>query len=142
MSSGGKMNNIPLRVVVEDVLSQEVLKHLLKTFGNKYHTVPIDNRGGITKIKANFQAFNNASKTCPFIILVDLDKVDCPIALRQDWFRDGQPNPNMILRIAVREIESWLLGDAEAFAAFIGIHPSNIPIAVDELADPKQTLLI
>jgi hypothetical protein len=47
----------------------------------------------------------------------------------------------MCFRIVVRELESWLLADTEALAAFLGIRRTLIPAGPDQLDDPKQVLV-
>ena len=46
----------------------------------------------------------------------------------------------LLVRVAVREAESWLLADHEAMRSLLDIH-SGFPDAPDTLPDPKQTLL-
>jgi len=47
----------------------------------------------------------------------------------------------MLLRIAVRAVEAWLLGDAERIAEFIGVPKACVPRAPEQLEDPKTELL-
>jgi len=47
----------------------------------------------------------------------------------------------MILRIAVREVESWLLADAERLADFLGVRRSRIPPCPDTTPDPKALIV-
>jgi hypothetical protein len=46
----------------------------------------------------------------------------------------------MILRIAVREIESWLLADRSGFASYLGVSEAVVPRNPDELIDAKGEL--
>lgn len=47
----------------------------------------------------------------------------------------------MILRLAVREVESWLLADREGAARFLAVPPREIPSNPDDLPDPKRFLI-
>jgi hypothetical protein len=47
----------------------------------------------------------------------------------------------MCLRIAVQEVEAWLLADPQTLATFLGISAAKIPHDVDSLANPKQVLI-
>jgi len=47
----------------------------------------------------------------------------------------------MCLRVAVREVESWLLADREQIARFLSVRLSQIPREPDELEDPKRVLI-
>ena len=69
---------------------------------------------------------------------------------REEHFSDGTLRllgilwslpPAMLFRVAVREVEAWLLADREAFAAFVGAPLNKLPLNPDSLDDPKQTLL-
>ncbi|MYD85231.1 MAG: hypothetical protein F4137_00560 [Acidobacteria bacterium] len=51
------------------------------------------------------------------------------------------PAPDMTFRVAMREIESWLLADATAFARFFRVSASRIPIDPDSVRHPKQCLV-
>jgi hypothetical protein len=47
----------------------------------------------------------------------------------------------MCFRVAVREIEAWLLADGKRLARFLNISTALIPPDPESLTDPKQTLL-
>lgn len=50
-------------------------------------------------------------------------------------------NHNMLLRIVVREIESWILGDRRNIANFLGVSDVRIPLNPETDTDPKRTLV-
>src|SRR5262249_51529700 len=52
-----------------------------------------------------------------------------------------QCHANLLFRVAVREVESWVLADRHGFAEFLGISSVLIPAEPDLEADPKQTLI-
>jgi hypothetical protein len=84
--------------------------------------------------------YNSAARHSPWIVFVDLDDDGpCPGKKRDDWLPDAAPL--MCFRIAVREIEAWLLADQEQIAEFLGVPQSRIPSQPENLADPKQTLI-
>ena len=85
--------------------------------------------------------YNDAARSRgPVFCLTDLDNNPCPSGLIAKHLPRGR-NPGLLLRIAVRELESWLLADAKALAAFLGLSEAAIPREPDELADPKQALV-
>jgi hypothetical protein len=47
----------------------------------------------------------------------------------------------MLFRVAVRETESWLLGDRDGFANFAAIAVNKVPQYPETLPDPKQALI-
>ncbi len=74
-------------------------------------------------------------------VLTDLDDAHCPVSLLADWLGPEKMLPEkMLLRIAVREIESWILADHEGMRKLIGAR-GKLPPLPDELADPKQHFL-
>jgi hypothetical protein len=91
-------------------------------------------------IKNNIRGFNNAAKGCPFFILTDLDNTDCAPTLIRNWIREPL-HQNLIFRVAVREVEAWLLADIEGFSKYTGISKVNFPAAPEEIQDPKAELM-
>lgn len=80
------------------------------------------------------------------LVLTDLDTAECACSLIRDWFGLPRENPadlpsQCIFRVAVREIESWIIADRESWAEHIGIAAVNFPVHPDELSDPKNRLL-
>ena len=58
-------------------------------------------------------------------------------------FLKGKPSPSkwMCCRIAVRELESWLLADRVGFADFFDAPIALLPEEPDKETDPTQTLV-
>ena len=55
---------------------------------------------------------------------------------------DSVPIPmNLVFRVAVREIEAWLLADHIGMKKLLVGGASNLPNDPDLLSDPKQVLL-
>lgn len=136
---------IPINLAYEDELSLEVLLRLLNSpnvrssdrcfsVGHCFHG------RGYGYLKKNITRFNEASKGMPYLILTDLDNKERAPLLINEWLPQTR-NPNLIFRIAVREVESWLLADDAGFARFLGIAKHKMPRDPDDLNDPKQTLI-
>jgi hypothetical protein len=47
----------------------------------------------------------------------------------------------MVFRIVVREIEAWLMADAEALSRFLAVPLRSIPADPEQVPDPKETLV-
>ena len=95
---------------------------------------------GFGNIKRSMIKYKQASYVLPHVVLADLDNADCPVALRRAW--DAVDLPQfMLFRVAVRETESWLLGDCEGFADFTSVPTNKIPRAPEQVADPKELLV-
>ena len=103
--------------------------------------------GGYGAIKSNCEALLNMAKSgIHSFILTDLDTAECACSLIRSWFSLSE-NDNVVLpsqcifRVAVREVESWIIADREAWAEFIGIPAMNFSTQPDRLDDPKRYLL-
>ncbi len=133
------MNPIPLNLVFEDEISEMVMVKLADE-SKKYFIANSYSEGGFGYIKKNIGGFNEAAKACPFFVLTDLDSVDCAPTLIDSWLGKSA-HPNLIFRIAVREVEAWLLADIEGFSEFTGLSVTNFQENAEEITDPKAQLL-
>lgn len=133
-------SGIPINLVVEDSLSEAVLREVLRGSRSTYSIGNCYGQSGFGYLKKTIHGFNNAAKGTPFLVLTDLDRSECPLALIEGWLSEPK-HPNLLFRVAVREVESWVLGHRDAFARFIGIHKKSIPQDVDVIDDPKQLLI-
>jgi hypothetical protein len=62
-------------------------------------------------------------------------------AIVNRWLPHGR-NSNLILRIAVHEVEAWLMADREhLLAEFLGIPVAKIPQQTDDCNEPKLLLV-
>ncbi|WP_199247054.1 hypothetical protein [[Phormidium] sp. ETS-05] len=134
------MNEIPINLAVEDALSEAVLKAMLQQSERPFVIGTCLNRGGYGYLKKILPGLNHAAQGMTYLVLTDLDRGECPLALISEWLRQPK-HPNLILRVAVKEVEAWLLAHREAFAEFLGISVDLIPVDVDAIPDPKQTLI-
>jgi hypothetical protein len=139
---------IPVNLVIEDDLSKEMVKKILKQSGELFfiqNIFPDLKREraspGCSYIKKKIIGFNNGAKVIPYFVLTDLDENECAPALIREWLPNGK-HPNLFFRVAVREVEAWLMADRSSFANFLGIEPKIIPLDIDrQIPDPKKFLL-
>jgi len=131
---------IYLTLVYEDDLSESVMIRILKNFPEKYEIAGNYSGNGFGYLKTNIKGFNQASVVNPHFLLTDLDNYECPMELRNDWFH-FELSPNFIFRIAVREVESWLLADRDGLSRFLNVSLVNFPTNPDNEPDPKNTLI-
>lgn len=134
------MTDIPINLAVEDALSEAVLKEMLKQTNRPFLVGRCLSRGGYGYLKRIIPGLNQAASGMPYLVLTDLDNAECPVAIISSWLTQPK-HPNLIFRVAIREVESWLLAHREAFADFLGIATDLIPVNVDEISDPKQCLI-
>ena len=140
-------DSIPINLAVEDVLSEQMLRVILKQSGRNYEVGAVYGKKGFGYLKAKLSGFNNAAKGMPYLMLTDLDNRPCATNLIETWFgcdlKDyaKRRTHNLLFFIAVREVEAWLLADRESFAKFLKISVDAIPSKLDQIADPKQQLI-
>lgn len=134
------MKETSINLAVEDPPSEAILRKMLSQSGCLYHVANCLCRGGYGYLKKNIRAFNKAAKSMPFLVLTDLDTSPCPPQMIKLWL-DIPKHPNLLFRIAVREVESWILADHEAIAGFLGVSEKKIPDDTDSLPDPKLFLI-
>ena len=135
------MKKIHLTLAVEDVLSEMVARKLIEQTQRNYRVTQCLRKGGFGYLKSKINAFNKAAKGLPFFVLTDQDSInECPTNKIANWL--SQPrNPNLIFRIAVMEVESWVMADRKAFARFLSIPLNRIPQDTDSIPDPKKFLI-
>jgi hypothetical protein len=95
---------------------------------------------GYGNIKRNINNYNKAAKHIPFFVLTDLDQNECAPSLINEWI-DGTQSSKLLFRIAVREVESWLLADRSGISKLFDIDKALVPLSPDGLSDPKAKLI-
>jgi hypothetical protein len=95
---------------------------------------------GFGKMKKHIAAYNLAAQHGHYFVLADLDTAECAPGLINQWL-PHERSPQLTFRVAVHEIESWLLADRESFASFFSVNQALLPLSPDTLGDPKQTVL-
>lgn len=137
-------------IAVEDDLSDAVVRQLLNHVGRGYtvsaryplpalpHLHP--RPSGYGYLKANIQALNRASAKTPHLLLTDLDLAACAPELIHDWIAEPL-HPNFVFRVAVREVEAWLLADLQNFAHFLHLPADDIPPNVESVAQAKEEIV-
>lgn len=127
---------------MEDNLSERVLRRLLHERPVPFAVGPVRGRGGFGYLKKQAPAFNNLAKHCPVLMLTDLDRHPCAPGLLGDWLKKpSEKHPNFLLRVAVREVEAWILASDAALGRFLGLRKSPEFPSPENLNDPKHCLL-
>jgi len=147
------MTDIHCFSFVEDEPSKEVLRKLVARRNESCRRQLIFQEGhpyvtgGFARIREKVPAFLDMAKAGLFTLtLTDLDKIECAPSLIRDWFSVSPRSPidlpaEIMFRVAVREVEAWLLADRCALAQFLGIPKRNFPDTPEDLYDPKSHLL-
>ena len=132
-------------ILCEDSLSKVIIEKMIKhVFPDLNltlsHFVRLEGKSYIQK---KINDINNLSIPQPFFILVDMDKESCAPQLIKQWLK--RPcRDNLLFRIAVHELEAWLLADVDGFSHFLQMDYSFINQEIqnpDEIRNPKEKLI-
>jgi hypothetical protein len=128
-------------LATEDALSEAVAERLVMDANRTLRVAVRMGRQGNGYLKQKLPELTRVANSIPVLMLTDLDKIECPPALIANWSSSRPLPPSMLFRVAVREVEAWLLADRKGFAGFVGAPLNKLPLNPDSLDDPKQTLL-
>ena len=129
---------VVLAAAVEGIVDEAVLGRIAREIGAELS--PVHGKKGKHDIQRRLGGFNQSAKLTPWVVLVDLNSsAACAPTLRNDWL--PIPAPLMHFRVAVRQIEAWLMGDVERLAAFLGVSPAILPRAPEAEVNPKETMV-
>jgi len=125
-----------IAIATEDLLTEVVCERLVADAGL---TVTLRlRRGGSGYLQSKIESFIQISNHCPLLLVTDLDSLTCAPRLRAQWMNGRAIPRNLLFRVAVREVEAWLMADHEAFGSLVG---KAVNFDVEGLADPKAKLL-
>lgn len=125
-----------IAVATEDVLTEVVCERIANELGLSIFMRL--RRGGSGYLKSRISSFIEMARQYPVLVVTDLDDKQCAPRLVRDWVGEKLIPDQFFLRVAVREVESWIMADRERFGDFIG---SRIDFDPEQLADPKAKLL-
>lgn len=124
-------------IVVEGPTDVPVVTRILASVGCEVSS--IYGQSGCNFIDDNIARYNNAARFAPWLVLRDLDQAPCAAALVSGLL--NRPARWMRFRIAVREVEAWLLADGEALCGYLSVAPKHLPATPEIVADPKLALV-
>ncbi len=126
-------------LAVEDELSEAISMKILSQFNIKIrHT--IIGKGNVS-LRQKAPELNRSANALNIFLLTDLDTPrNCPSTLIDSWIR-GPKSPGFLFRVAVMEVESWLMADRMGFSDFLSIPIHRIPSPTDDILNPKEFLV-
>jgi hypothetical protein len=132
----------PTTVVVsaatEGIVDEAVVRRMILEVGAQ--PGPVYGKNGKRHLRERITGYNNAARFSPWIVLLDLDHdAGCAPPLRSHWL--PKPAPFMCLRIAVRQVEAWLLADRENIAKFLAVAASRVPRHVETMTNAKEAMV-
>ncbi len=123
-----ELSEVVATKLINDVAPNCIIGLKLRKGGNGYLFSRIDN-------------FRRMAYREYVLLITDLDRRPCAPGMIAEWSRNNAFPDKLIFRVAVREIEAWLLADRPGIAAMLGVSEAAVPTQPDTLEDPKQTLL-
>lgn len=138
---------VPITLAVEDELSEHMLRSILVQTKRAFLVGPVYGRKGADYLRQKLRGFNLAAKGSAYLVLTDLDTYSCVPELIEKWFDchlneyPQRRHANLVFRVAVTEVESWIMADRERFADFLGISRKLIPEQTDTIRNPKEMLI-
>ncbi len=126
-------------LAVEDVLGEAVSTQILASLG-----IAVSQRLGLKGkgyLQRKAQNLNQTARGFTVFMLTDQDSPNqCPSQLIRSWIK-GPRNPHFFLRLAVMEVESWIMADRKGIANFLSIPLNRVPLDTDALIHPKELLV-
>ena len=129
---------IVISAAVEGSVDEVVVKRLISQAGG----VPgeVYGKNGKLPLRARINAYNSAARYRPWIVLVDLNhEANCAPDLCRAWLPTR--SSKLCFRVAVREVEAWLLADREHISKFLSISKTRIPLNPELEENPKQVMV-
>ena len=129
---------VPVSAAVEGDLDEVVVIRLLEEAG--FEAGPIHGKSGKTRLLSRLPGYNRAAEHSPWFVLVDLDQ-DEPCA--PPFVATHLPTraAQMCFRVAVKQVEAWLLGDRQRVAGFLGVSQALIPRDPEVIEDAKSLVI-
>lgn len=134
MAPADTMISAAVEGAVDEAVVRRLIAHVGATPGD------VHGRQGKTFLQQRISGYNHAARHAPWIVLVDLDREQtCAPPLRATWL--AVQSPLLCFRVAVRQVEAWLLADPEHLARFLGIARNRVPANPEGLNDPKVEMV-
>ena len=130
-----------IALATEDVLSEAVGIRLIQDLPKNIQLGTLLRKGGFGYLRSRLSSFCELARHQPVLLITDLDKKPCSTALMNEWFGIKVKPTSLLFRVAVREVESWLLADHEAMRIFFKKPALRLPDNPDDLDDPKRFLV-
>ena len=133
------MRGLTVNIAVEGATDLAVADRLCGELG--LLRGPVFGQRGKQHLDKSLPGFNAAAEHGAWFVLRDLDHdATCAPEMMSVLLPTGR-RPRMLLRIAVRSIEAWLLADAAGISKWLGVASSLVPALPETVDDPKATFL-
>ncbi|MCU1245698.1 MAG: hypothetical protein JWN02_1608 [Acidobacteria bacterium] len=126
---------------VEDALSEAVVRRIVAVVRPDLKLYSVMRKNGHGYIRSRIRELNRTAQTIPVLVLVDLDRPEpCPADLIESFLPAPRAS-KLLFRVAVMEIESWVMADRPAFAKFLSVSLNRVPENPDTVLRPKEAIV-
>ncbi len=125
-----------IHALVEGYVDGCLLTALFRQIGQGHRKLVVHDARGASNFWKSAERYNAAARHKVMVGLADLEQAACVPA--QLSTLKGGVSPNFKLRLAERMLESWIMADRAAFAAFLGVAPARLPLEPDAEPHPKK----
>lgn len=127
-------------LAVEDVITEAVARKIVSAIRPDLAITNVIGQRGRGYIQRRARELNRSATSLKVLIIADLNSAStCAPDLRLSWF--GTARPHALFRVAVMEVESWVLADRPHAASMLGVPVDRIPMKTDEIRDPKEYIV-
>lgn len=127
-----------LTAAVEGFTDQPVVTRIAESTGWEVHR--FYGGRGKSQLDAALAGYNHAAQYSPWFVLRDLDRDQECAAEIVSALLPGAAS-QMVFRVAVRQVEAWLLADAQTLATFLRTPITAIPPDPESLPSAKRALV-
>lgn len=128
-------------LATEDALSEAIGLRLMREIPGLQPGLLL-RRGGNGYLRTRLKAFCEMAHHRPLLVITDLDTARCPADLRLRWLGGLRQPTALLIRVAVTEVEAWLLADHVSMTALLGRNAArHLPDEPDLVMNPKSLLL-
>ena len=128
-------------IVFEDPLSEAVIERLCALCKERIVIHRRMHARGCGYIRSRIRELNAAAMHNPYLILLDSDDHHCALTLLESLMPPPVRSKRCLFRIAVHEIEAWLVADAKGIAAFLAVSTALVPKNPESVVDPKAAIV-
>lgn len=132
-------------VKTEDAALWYLVERILRTFDKNINLQQMPLARGVQNFKSSLPKLNEMAKTGFYCVgACDADEnILCPAQQIHNWIKATR-HPNLVVRLAVREAEAWMLADDKGFSEYFKVSLAVVrrdARSPEQLADPKKRLL-
>jgi len=125
-------------IAVEGIIDEAVIQVVCREVGTSVSRVY--GKQGKQHLNIRMHGYNNAARFAPWLVVRDLNSdAECAPELVRRLL--PEPARMMRLRIAVRQVEAWLLADSRNFADYFRVSVSQVHGSPDDLDDAKAEVI-